>query len=270
MAWMPEPVWIKLAGVEIEYSVLYVAFSFVFALLLMTRRALEESEDPEPYSDWVPYGIGGGLVGSRVGYFLFEIPLEFLAEPQVLLWRPGFSFHGACLGLLVATWLYARKSPISFARIMDRLSLPFAVAFLLTSLGSLMSNDVVGVLCKGPLSLRFPIYDEGNLLPPDRLAVFHLQVVAGVLLVAFVWGIERRFRGRSSPEGGLAALTLTLLFAVLLALDPFKVQRSHLAADFYPVMLSTLDGVGLLTAVFFLLLLGRRRVGQLGESSTRG
>ncbi len=262
MAWMPEPVWLEIAGLGVEYSALYAALSFWTALLLFSRNVLREGESTELCADWVPYGIVGAMVGARLGYFAFEIPTQFLSEPGGLLWHPGFSFHGAVLGLLGGSVLFAWQQKRSIAKTLDQLTLSAAIGFLFTSLGGLLSNEVVGVEGGGWLSMLFPIYDEGNLLPPTRIAILHIQVIWAGIVAIVALHLERAPWMKTRPPGLYASLIAAAIFAGLIVLDPFKEERSHVAQSTYRLSWVLLDSVGLLLAAFF-----ARRASRLGRAT---
>ena len=261
MAWMPEPIWQEIGGLNIEYSALYAALSLWIALLLFSRAALTSGRSMDDCADWVPYAIVGGLLGARLGYFALEIPKEFLAEPGGLLWHPGFSFHGAILGLMGATALFARQHHLSVRHTMDQLALAGAVAFLLTSFGSLMSNEVVGVVSDGPLSIQYPIYDEAVPVPPLRVPVFHLQCLWGMATVLGVWMFSRSAWLARQPAGTLTAATLLLISVGMLLLDPLKEQKSHVAQATYRTSAVAADvACVILAAVWMVYLQSRTRL----------
>ena len=187
------------------------------------------------------YAIAGGLLGARIGYFVLEIPAQFLEEPGGLLWHPGFSFHGAVLGLFAGSAVFARNASVPFLELSDRLAVAGSIGFLLMSLGALLSNTEAGVVSTSMWSLRFPIYDEGNLKPPTRLPIFHAQCLWAALVVASVTSAERRRWFKARPPGVLSAFLILLIFSGLLALDPFKEERTHLAQTSYRLTSSAMD-----------------------------
>jgi phosphatidylglycerol---prolipoprotein diacylglyceryl transferase len=241
MQWLPEPVWWEVAGLGIEYRALYAGLSFWVAVLLFGRRTLKEGGNAELIVDWVPYGIAGTMLGARLGYFALEIPRQFIAEPGGLLWQPGFSFHGAVLGLLGATAAFGRRNGLSLPRLFDQLAWAASIAFLFMSFAALLSNEVAGVESRSFFSMEFPLYDEGNLDPPRRFAVHHLQAVWAIVVVAVIGVLEHVQKKRLLPPGILVALTILLIFSGLLFLDPFKEQVSHVAQASYRTTAIVLD-----------------------------
>jgi phosphatidylglycerol:prolipoprotein diacylglycerol transferase len=68
--------------------------------------------------DLLFYGVLGVIVGGRLGQVLFYEPATTWTHPLQILavWRGGMSFHGGFLGVLIAMWLYARKTGRTLAR----------------------------------------------------------------------------------------------------------------------------------------------------------
>src|SRR6478609_2509482 len=249
MVWMPEQVWLKVGVFEVEYVALYTMLSVWIAALLLCKQSLRAGSSGEDWLDWVPYGLAGGVIGARLGYFLFEIPTEFLAEPGGLLWQPGFSLHGAVLGLLAGLAVFARLRGILVWKMWDDMAFAGAVGFLLMSLGLLFDSRLAGVPVDGPMSLTYPLYDEGVAVPPARLAVQHIQVILAGGIVALVAVLGRSAWSRRAALGTLTCTVLALVFLVLLLLDPWKEEARHVARAAYRPRAVACDVVALAAAL---------------------
>lgn len=267
MVWMPEEVWLKVGALEVQYVALYATLSLWIALLLMCRHALQRGSTTEDCFDWLPYGLVGAVAGARLGYFVFEIPIEFLKEPGGLLWQPGYSLHGAVFGLLAGTAVFARSRHILIPTMWDNLAMAGAIGFLLMSLGLLFDNHLAAVAVDGPLSLTYPLYDEGVAVPPQRLAVQHIQVILASCVVAAIAVLGRRLK--SAEPGTLSSTLLTLVFLVLLVLEPWKEQAQHVARGAYKGRALAWDAVGFTVALGFLIRT-KRRAGEPQRSTPGG
>lgn len=66
--------------------------------------------------DLVFYLTLGIILGGRLGYAVFYGGRAMWEEPWHILeiWKGGMSFHGGVLGVIAATWVYARKIKYSF------------------------------------------------------------------------------------------------------------------------------------------------------------
>ena len=100
------------------------ALAFLTAWLLGRRRILAgrlPGVDVEGFGDLMFYEMLGVVLGGRVGYVLFYAFGDFLANPLMLVkvWDGGMSFHGGLLGVLAATWWWARAQGQHFFDVMD-------------------------------------------------------------------------------------------------------------------------------------------------------
>jgi phosphatidylglycerol---prolipoprotein diacylglyceryl transferase len=67
------------------------------------------------------YGALGVILGGRIGFVLFYQFGNFLQNPLDIfkVWQGGMSFHGGFLGVLVAMFLFNRKYPQPWLKVMD-------------------------------------------------------------------------------------------------------------------------------------------------------
>jgi phosphatidylglycerol:prolipoprotein diacylglycerol transferase len=61
------------------------------------------------------------ILGGRLGYVLFYKPAYYLSHPAEILavWQGGMAFHGGFLGVLVAMWLFGRKTDRPWLAVTD-------------------------------------------------------------------------------------------------------------------------------------------------------
>ena len=59
----------------------------------------------------------GVMVGGRIGYVFFYKP-EMLREPLSILrvWEGGMSSHGGMIGVLLFTYIYARRHKLTWTQ----------------------------------------------------------------------------------------------------------------------------------------------------------
>ncbi|MGD8617418.1 MAG: prolipoprotein diacylglyceryl transferase, partial [Gammaproteobacteria bacterium] len=118
-----DPVAVSLGPVAIHWYGLMYLIGFIGGWWLGVIRARK------PGSGWRASEIGdllfyvalGVILGGRIGYILFYNFGLFLDDPLVLfrVWQGGMSFHGGLLGVLLAMWLYARRTGRGFFQVTD-------------------------------------------------------------------------------------------------------------------------------------------------------
>ncbi|OIP44831.1 MAG: prolipoprotein diacylglyceryl transferase [Deltaproteobacteria bacterium CG_4_10_14_3_um_filter_60_8] len=209
------PVAFSLFGLQVQWYGLMYLVGFVGAWYLGRRRA------GRPGSGWRPlmvddllfYGGLGVILGGRVGYILFYSFKDFLVEPLLLvkIWQGGMSFHGGFLGVLVALWLYTRKSGKGFWETVD-----FAAPLVPIGLGAgRIGNFINGELWGKPTDLPWGvIFPRAGALPRHPSQLYE-ALLEGVVLFIVLWIFSNHKRPTMAVSG---------LFALCYGLFRFVVE----------------------------------------------
>ena len=204
-----DPVAIHLGPLAVHwYGLMYlVAFLSVLWLgKLRIRRNL--ARDPNygwqenELDDLLFYGALGVILGGRLGYVLFYQPGYFLGHPLEIfaLWQGGMSFHGGFLGVLIAMWLYARKTGKRWLVIMDFVAPLVPLGLGAGRLGNFINGELWGRATDLPWGMVFPKVDS-IARHPSQLYEFGLE---GIALFLILWLYSRKPR----PVGAVSALFL--------------------------------------------------------------
>ena len=109
-----DPVIFALGPLKIRWYGLMYVVGFLFAWWLARRRAQKKwsAIKPEQVDDLVFYAMLGVILGGRIGYAVFYGTEQLLSDPLYLfrITEGGMSFHGGLAGVMVAMWLFAKKS----------------------------------------------------------------------------------------------------------------------------------------------------------------
>lgn len=124
----------------------------------------------ESVSDFIGWLVLGVLLGGRLGYALFY-ERSLLLDPLELVqvWGGGLSFHGGLLGVILASWLFARRRRIPWRRLADSLALavPFGIFFVRCA--NFVNAELYGRLAPAglPWGVRFPTDPVARSLSPE-------------------------------------------------------------------------------------------------------
>ena len=63
------------------------------------------------FDDLITYLIISMIIGGRIGYIVFYNLEYYLSNPLNILkiWEGGMSFHGALIGIIIGTYLFAER-----------------------------------------------------------------------------------------------------------------------------------------------------------------
>ncbi len=122
------------------------------------------------------YCFVGILVGARLGHCLFYepgyflssgthiiemfLPIRFLADGG---WKftgyEGLASHGGTLGLMIALWLYVRKTKVGIRTVLDNIAIATPVTACFIRLGNLMNSEIIGKVTDVPWAFVFERVD---------------------------------------------------------------------------------------------------------------
>ena len=154
------PIAFSLGPLKVHWYGLMYAVGFIGAWLLASYRAKKPNSGwtVDEVSDLLFYTALGVILGGRVGYMLFYDLGNFLSHPWIIfqVWQGGMSFHGGLLGVLIAFYLYSRKTGKHFFDITD-----FAAPFVPIGLGAgrignFINGELWGRVTDVPWAMIFP------------------------------------------------------------------------------------------------------------------
>jgi phosphatidylglycerol:prolipoprotein diacylglycerol transferase len=220
-----DPVAVAVGPLKVHwYGLTYLA-GIAFAWWLAARRA---RKDWSPLTrgqvdDLIFYGALGVVLGGRIGYTLFYGGERLLQDPAWLLrvWEGGMSFHGGMLGVIIATFLYARKQRIAFGPLLDFVAPLAPLGLALGRLGNFIGQELWGRAADVPWAMVFP--NDPLQLPrhPSQLYQFALE---GLTLFVVLLLFSRRQRPTWAVSGLFALGYGILRFLV----EFFREPDAHL------------------------------------------
>ncbi len=199
------------------YALAYIAgvlFAMWYMKLLVSTPRIwaggEPAATPEQIDSMFFWALGGVILGGRVGYLIFYGWEKVAADPLYILrtWEGGMSFHGGFFGVILMTFLYAKRQGLRLDRLLDLGAASTAVGLGLGRLANFINGELFGRATDAPWGVIFP---NGGPDPrhPTQLYEFLLE---GVVLFAVInWAI---FRFKILARPGLAAGLYSLIYGV--------------------------------------------------------
>ena len=169
------------------------------------------------------YCFLGILVGARLGHCLFYEPGYFLSSGshvvEMLLpirflpeggWKftgyEGLASHGGTLGLMIALWLYVRKTKVGIWTVLDNIAIATPVTACFIRLGNLMNSEIIGKVTDVPWAFIFERVDAAPRHPGQLYEALAYAVLLFIGLALY----------RKHPEkvgtGFFFGLCLTYIF----------------------------------------------------------
>lgn len=221
--WNPSLEAFRLGGFSIRWYSLCWLIGLLLAYLMVKRLYKEQKIKEELFDPLFFYCFIGILVGARLGHCLFYQPDYFLTSwshvVEMLLpihflpdggWRftgyEGLASHGGTLGLMIALWLYVRKTQIGIWQVLDNIAIATPVTACFIRLGNLMNSEIIGKITDVPWAF---IFERVDTMPrhPGQL----YEAIAYALLFFIGLAAYRRWPKRVGT-GFFFGLCLTYIF----------------------------------------------------------
>ena len=185
------------------YSLCWL-IGLALAYFVVRKLYKEQKIKDELFDPLFIYCFLGILIGARLGHCLFYQPDYFLTSGkgfiEMLLpihflkdggWKftgyEGLASHGGTLGLMIALWLYVRKTKLSIWTVLDNIAIATGTTACFIRLGNLMNSEIIGKVTDVPWAF---IFERVDLMPrhPGQL----YEAIAYGILFAIMWTIYKK------------------------------------------------------------------------------
>lgn len=139
---------------------------------------------------FVTFLIIGMFLGARLFYVFFYNWEYYSANLSEILsiWKGGLSFHGALLGMILASWIFARLHKVRFYQVTDGLAIAGSQGLFWGRLGNFINGELYGRVTDSWLGVTFP----GGGPFPRHASQLYEGVVEGILLFALLFYLHKR------------------------------------------------------------------------------
>lgn len=223
------------------YSLLF-ALAFVVGYLILQKLIFQKENVPNNLLDKLSvYVFLGVLIGARLGHCLFYEPSYYLSHPIEMLlpiantpdgWKfvgyQGLASHGGAIGIIIAIWLYARKTKLTMLWTLDRLVIVVALAGVFIRLGNLCNSEIYGIATNSDWGFIFVRNGETVAKHPTQL------YEATAYLLTFITLITLYLKDKRKPRPGkLFSLFLILVFTSRLIIEHWKEVQEAWEAEMF-------------------------------------
>ncbi|BCD67515.1 prolipoprotein diacylglyceryl transferase [Nitratiruptor sp. YY09-18] len=194
------PVAFNLFGIPVHwYGIMYLLAlitALLFAEWLVRHDKLPfTKKELDTYFIYAEIGV---ILGARLGYILFYDPHTsyYITHPWQI-FNPflnghfvgirGFSYHGAVIGFLLATYLYAKRYHKNFWLLLDIVAVSVPLGYIFGRIGNFLNQELVGRATDVP----WGIYVGGVLRHPSQLYEAFLE---GLVIFAILFWYRKRKR----------------------------------------------------------------------------
>lgn len=181
------------------YGIMWVIGLYLGFVVI--KKMFSTEKVPDSWLDKIfVYSILGAILGARLGHCLFYQPDYYLSNPLEILkiWEGGLASHGGIAGIIITSYIYSKRvTKRHLFWILDRLTVPGAIAGCFIRLGNLFNHEIVGVPSDLPWAVHFTLNDA-EVIPRHPAQVYEALaylIIFGIMSYLFWKTTAARING---------------------------------------------------------------------------
>jgi prolipoprotein diacylglyceryl transferase len=221
--WNPDVEAFHLFGFSVRWYSLCWLIGLVLAYFIVQRLYKQQKIKDELFDPLFLYCFFGILLGARLGHCLFYQPEYYLTSWQHFIemivpihflpaggWKfvgyEGLASHGGTIGLIVALYLYYRRTRLNLWQVLDNIAIATPITACFIRLGNLMNSEIIGKVTDVPWAFIFERVDK----MPRHPGQLYEAIAYFVFFFVGLW-LYRKYPQRVGT-GFFFGLCLTLIF----------------------------------------------------------
>lgn len=211
------------------YGLLF-ATAFIFGYMITSKMFKDAGRTQAEMDRLLWYVLIATVIGARLGHVIFYDLDYYLRNihliPQV--WLGGLASHGAAVAIIIAMYLYVKKTPkMTFYWLADRVVPGVAIGGMFIRIGNFTNSEILGRETDLPWAVIFEnaLYlDEAARMLPRHPSMLYEALLCIIVLVVLI-GIYKKYETKP-PEGSLFGTFLVLLFTGRFLIEFTKLSQS--------------------------------------------
>ena len=211
IVWNPDLEAFHLGPISVRWYGLMWLIGFALAYFLVQRLYKEQKIKDELFDPLFIYCFFGILIGARLGHCIFYQPEDFLTSWKgivemifpiligndgswlgqtfgfYIIGYAGLASHGGTLGLMIALWLYVKKTKLSIWTVLDNIAIATGSMACCIRLGNLMNSEIIGKITDVPWAFIFERVDKVPRHPGQLY-----EAIAYAILFCIMWVLHKK------------------------------------------------------------------------------
>ena len=182
-----DPVAFQIMSFEIRWYSLAYILGIVIGWTLCKKVFIKNSDISEKFDDYITYLIIGIILGGRIGYIVFYNFSYYLDNFSDIfkIWQGGMSFHGGLLGIIVSSYIFAKKNNQNPFFYLDQVSLVAPVGIFFGRLANFINSELYGTVSDVPWSVIFIKVDNLSRHPSQLYEAILEGLILFIILIYF-------------------------------------------------------------------------------------
>lgn len=139
------PIAISLGPIEIRWYGIIIGIGIALALILVMREAERRGLQKDLFADLMLWAIPIAIISARIYYVIFQWDYYSQNPGDIIkIWEGGIAIHGALIGAVITTYVFAKKRGVSFWKLADIAAPSIILGQAIGRWGNFMNQEAHG------------------------------------------------------------------------------------------------------------------------------
>ena len=216
-----DPVAFTIFSLEIRwYSMAYI-FGIIIGWFYCVNFLINDDEMKKKFEDFISFLIIGIILGGRIGYICFYNTSYYFENPieTIKIWKGGMSFHGAVIGILLASYIFTKNNKVNNFKLLDLISAASPIGIFFGRISNFINSELYGKTTDFFLSVKFIKIDNLYRHPSQLYEAFFEGIILFIILKIF-------YKKYNKYPGKVSAIFL-ILYSLFRFLIEFVREPDH-------------------------------------------
>jgi phosphatidylglycerol---prolipoprotein diacylglyceryl transferase len=246
-----DPIAIQIFSFEIRwYSLAYIA-GILMGWSLAKKIFINNDELKYKFDDYLTYLIIGIVLGGRLGYVLFY-NFDYYSDNLIdifKIWQGGMSFHGGLIGVIIASYWYAKINNQNPFLYLDIVSLVAPIGIFFGRIANFINSELYGYETSVAWAVQF-IKVDNLYRHPSQLYEAALEGLVLFIILLFFWS-----RNYLKTPKKISSLFLIFYSIFRFFVEFFRVPDEQIGYLFINVTMGQIISIIFFIAGLYLLLI---------------
>ncbi len=268
--WNPDPELFNLFGIfPIRYYGLLWGIGIVLSCIIVQRQYRDRKISEDKFTPLFFYCVIGITLGARLGHCIFYdwsyyqnhliemiLPIrQFPGEGWKWIGYKGLASHGGTLGLIIALWLYCRKTKMHYMDVLDMIAVATPICACCIRLANLMNSEIIGKPTDMPWAF---VFEQVDMLPRHPAQLYE-AIAYFIFFLGMIYLYKKSDHGQKLHRGFFFGLCLTEIFVFRFFVEFLKENQVDFENTMTLNMGQWLSVPFVIIGIYFMLFYGKNK-----------
>lgn len=267
--WNPDPELFNLFGsFLIRYYGLLWVIGIILACIIVQRQYRDRKISEDKFTPLFFYCVIGITLGARLGHCIFYdwsyyqnhliemiLPIkQFPNEGWKWIGYRGLASHGGTLGLIIALWLYCRKTKMHYMDVLDMIAVATPICACFIRLANLINSEIIGKPTDMPWAF---VFEQIDMLPRHPAQLYE-AIAYFIFFLGMIYLYKKSDHGQKLHRGFFFGLCLTEIFVFRFFVEFLKENQVDFENTMTLNMGQWLSIPFVIIGIYFMLFYGKK------------